>query len=114
MARVTLTKTTAPGSTNYTGVALTMTAADTTDKNQFVAAGKDLIVAHNTGGSTYTITVTSAADPYGRTKDISAVNITAGQYMVFGPVELTGWQQADGKVYLEASNAAVKFGVVSL
>jgi hypothetical protein len=114
MPRTVLTKTTAPGSTNYTGTALTMTAADTSNLNEFVAAGKDLIVAHNTGASSYTITVTSAADPYGRTKDISTVSIAAGAYMVFGPLELTGWQQGDGRIYLQASNAAVKFGVVSL
>jgi len=109
-----LTRTQAPGAINYTGTALTMTAADVANLNEFVASGKDLIVAHNTGGSTYTVTVTSAPDPYGRTKDVAAVNITAGAYMVFGPLELTGWQQSDGRIYLQASNAAVKFGVVSL
>lgn len=114
MPRTTLTTTTAPGSNNYAGVALTMTAADTGNLNEFVASGKDLIVAHNTGASGYTITVTSVADPYGRTKDISAVSIAAGVYMVFGPMELTGWVQTDGKVYLQANNAAVKFGIVRL
>lgn len=114
MPRTVLTKTAAPGSVNYTGATLTMTAADTSNLNEFVASGRDLIVAHNTGASTYTITVTSSADPYGRTKDVSAVNITAGAYMVFGPLELTGWQQSDGRIYLQANNAAVKFGVVSL
>lgn len=114
MPRTTLTTTTAPGSNNYAGVALTMTVADVGNLNDFVASGKDLIVAHNTGASTYTITVTSVADPYGRTKDISAVNITAGAYMVFGPLEVTGWLQTDGKVYLQANNASVKFGIVRL
>lgn len=114
MPRTTLTTTTAPGSTNYTGATLTMTAADTGNMNQFVASGKDLLVAHNTGASTYTITVTSVADPYGRTTDIAAVNIVAGAYMVFGPLELTGWMQTDGKIYLQSNNAAVKFGIVRL
>lgn len=114
MAKATLTVTTAPGSNNYAGVALTMTAADAVNQNQFVASGKDLIVAHNTGGSSYTITITSVADPYGRTKDVAAVSIGAGVYMVFGPLELTGWVQTDGKVYIEANNASVKFGIVRL
>lgn len=114
MTRTTMTTTTAPGSTNYAGQALTMTAADISNYNEFVASGKDLIVAHNTGASSYTITVTSVADPYGRTKDISAVSIAAGVYMIFGPLDLTGWVQSDGKIYLQASNAAVKFGVVRL
>lgn len=114
MARTTLTKSTAPGSTNYTGTTLTMTAADTSNQNQFVASGNDLVVAHNTGLSSRTITITSVADPYGRTKDVSAVTITAGAYMIFGPLYLTGWQQTDGKVYLEANHAEIKFGIVQL
>lgn len=114
MARATLTTSTAPGSNNYTGAAVTMTAADASNLNEFVASGKDLVVAHNTGGSAYTVTITSVADPYGRTGDVAAVSIAAGAYMVFGPLENTGWLQTNGKVYLQASNAAVKFGIVRL
>lgn len=114
MARATLTTSTAPGSNNYTGVTLTMTAADASNFNEFVASGKDLVVAHNTGGSPYTVTITSVADPFGRMGDVSAVSIAAGAYMVFGPLESTGWLQTNGKIYLQASNAAVKFGIVRL
>lgn len=114
MPRTDLTKISAPGPTSYTGTVLTMTAADVANMNQFTAAGKDLLIAHNTGASPYTVTVTSVADPYGRTKDISAVSLAAGEYRVFGPLELTGWVQTDGKIYLQASNASVKFGIVAL
>ena len=114
MARVTLTKSTAGGPYAAAGVVLTMTAADASNLNQFVAAGNDLVIAHNTGASTRTITITSSADPYGRTKDITTENILAGEYKVFGPFALTGWVQTDGKVYLAANNAEVKFGVVTL
>jgi hypothetical protein len=91
-----------------------MAAADASNLNQFVANGKDLVIAHNTGASAYTITITSAADPYGRMGDIATYSLGAGEYAVFGPLELAGWVQTDGKVYLQASNAAVKFGVVDL
>lgn len=114
MPRTDLTKTTAPGSMQYTGTVITMAAADVANMNQFTASGKDLIVAHNTGASPYTVTVTSAVDPYGRTKDISAISLAAGEYRVFGPMELTGWVQTDGKIYLQASNASVKFGIIAL
>ena len=118
MARETLTKTTALGSYGDYSVGnaadVTMTAANVADKNQFTATGDDLIVVHNTGGAPYTFTVTSSADPYGRTKDISAYSIGAGEYAVFGPLELTGWVQSDGKVYCEANNALVKIGVIKL
>ena len=114
MARTTLTKSTVLGTNTYAGVALTMTAADVANMNQFVAGGKDLLVIHNTGGSDYTYTVTSTADERGRTKDITTETVTAGTYKVVGPLELTGWVQSDGKIYIAASNAAIKFGIVAL
>lgn len=118
MARTPLVKTTALGPYGDYSVAnaadLTMAAGDVANKNDFPATGDDLVVAHNTGGSAYTLTVTSAPDPYGRTKDITAYSIGAGEYAVFGPLELTGWVQADGKIYLEVNNAAIKLGVVKL
>lgn len=119
MARATLTKTTALGKWGDYSVAnsadLTMAAADASNKNQFVATGNDLVVAHNTGGSAYTVTVTSVEDPVtGRTGDVSAYSVGAGEYAVFGPFSMYGWVQSDGFIYLEASNASVKFGVVVL
>ena len=119
MARTTLTKTTALGAYGDYSVAnaadMTMTAADTSNDNQFVASSKDLVIAHNTGGSAYTVTITSAADPtYGREGDITTYSLGAGEYAVFGPFKRPGWVQSDGYVYLEASNASVKFGVVAL
>lgn len=114
MPRTTLTKTTALGSYNHAGVDLTMTAADVGNGNQFVATGKDLLIIHNTAGISYTFTVISSPDAYGRTKDITTETITAGTYKIAGPLELTGWIQADGKIYLAASNAGVKFGIVAL
>lgn len=116
MARTSLTKTTALGGYgSYAADAadLTMEAADVTNGNQFVASGNDLVIAHNTGASAATITIRSVADPYGRTGDIS-YSLGAGEYAVFGPFPCLGWQQSDGKIYLEASSADVKFGVLAL
>jgi len=119
MARTTLTKTTALGAYGDYSVAnsadMTMAAADTSNQNQFVASSRDLVIAHNTGGSAYTITVTSVDDPhYGRQGDIATYSLGAGEYAIFGPFKRPGWVQSDGYVYLEASNALVKFGVVAL
>lgn len=114
MPRTLLTKTSAPGGYAAAGVAVTMTAADIANLNAFTAAGTDLIVAQNTGGSTYTVTVTSAPDPFGRLGTIATENIAAGEVRVFGPLPQSGWMQTDGRVYLQASNAAVKFGIIQL
>jgi hypothetical protein len=114
MARTDLTKTTAPGSYADAGVAVTMTAADVANKNQFTAGGKDLIIAHNTGASAHNVTVTSAPDPYGRSGDIDSESIAAGELRIYGPLAVLGWIQSDGKVYLEADNAEVEFGVIKV
>lgn len=91
-----------------------MTAADVANKNDVVAVECQLVIAHNTGGSAYTVTFTSTNDPWGRSGSITAYSIGAGEYAVFGPFSLDGWVQSDGRLYFEASNAAVKFGVVNL
>lgn len=117
MARQSLTKTTATTSGFPTaGVTLTTTAEDTTNHSQFVNTGKELVVVHNTGGSSYTFTVTGVADKFGRTGNITAESIAAGVIKIVGPfsAQEAGWMQTDGTIQLDASNAAVKFGVITL
>lgn len=120
MPRQTLPKLIVGG--NYPSLPLTansadlpMTAADVVNKEQFVATGKDLTIAHNTGISTRTITITSVADPKNRRSgDITTYSLGAGEYAAFGPFEREGWMQSDGNIYLEASHADIKFGIVTL
>src|SRR6266545_7195780 len=114
MPRITLTKTVAPGSYAAAGVAVTMTAADAGSKDQFAPTGTELILIQNTDANPHTWTLTSIADPFGRTKDVTAESIAAGAIRTFGPLELTGWVQSDGFIYLEADSALVKFGVIKL
>jgi len=114
MAETALTKTTALGSYQSATTTLTMTAADVGNQNSFVASGKDLVILHNTGGAPYTVTITSVADPYGRSGSLSAVAIAAGAYKIFGPMALVGWEQTAGTILVGASNALVFIGVVTL
>jgi len=119
MPRQTLTKQTALGGypnlpLTATSANVTMTAANTTDKEQFVATGRELVIAHNTGASARTVTFTSTTDTRNRTGDITAYSIGAGLIAVFGPFPLEGWRQTDGMVYMEANHAEVKFGVIVL
>ena len=114
MAKVTLTKTVAPGGYASAGVAVTMAAGDSVDGAEFVAQGNDLVIARNTGASPRTVTISSTADPYGRTKDITTESIAAGAIRVYGPFPQTGWVQSDGKIYLAASSTEVVFGVIRL
>jgi len=116
--RVTLVKTTPLGAygsyATINTADMTMAAADTDGKNQFVASGNELVVAFNSDSGAQTLTVNSVADPYGRTGNIATYSIGAGEYAIFGPFRLDGWKQTDGKIYLEASSALVKLGVIAL
>ena len=119
MARQTLTKTTPPGNRPGLPLAadaadLAMTQADTTNKEQFAAAGKDVVIAHNTGVGAVTVTITSAADAGNRSGDIETYSIGAGKIAVLGPFKLDGWVQTDGYIYLEASSTDIYFGVIEL
>lgn len=114
MAATALTKSSAGGGYASAGVAVTMTAADVANGNKFTASGSDLIIIENTGASTYTFTITSTADSLGRTGHITTENIVAGATKMVGPLPLAGWVQTDGTILCSASNAAVKFGIISL
>lgn len=115
MARQDLTVTDGTSAYPTAGVAVTMTAADTSNKERFVLAGNEVIIVQNTGGSSHTYTVTSTADPQGRTGDISGVTIAAGAIHCIGPLGIPGWRQSvGGYVYLEANHAEVKWGVYRL
>lgn len=115
MARTALTKTTIPSPYAGAGVAITMTAADTSNQNSFPLTGREIVIAWNSGATSRTVTVTSVDDRYGRQENISAEAIAAGAIRVYGVgLALEGWQQTDGNLYLEASNAEVKFGVLKL
>src|SRR5689334_19627624 len=111
MARQTLTKLTVLGSfptlpITANAADLPMTAADATNKEQFVLDGKHIIIAHNTGAGARTVTLTSVADAgNARTGDITAYSIGAGEYAAFGPFDRQGWMQTAGYMYIEAEHA---------
>ena len=117
MARTDLTRTTPLGA--YGGYAagaadLTMAAADASNQNKVTLGSKCLVIAHNTGVVERTVTITSVADEYGRTGDITTYALAADDYAIFGPFVPKGWGQASGELYLEADHAEVNLGVVAL
>jgi hypothetical protein len=83
--------------------------------NQFAwgDAARLLVIAQNSGASGRTVTITSKADPFNRTGDISAYALAAG--LVAGwIIERTGFLQTDGMLYLEANHAEVKFAAIPI
>lgn len=91
-------------------------AAGSTDTDTFACTGRQILLAFNSGGSPYTITITSVDDSFGRSEDITAYSLAAGDYAVFG-VGLTnqaGWKQTNGTIIVDVENAAVKWAVLTL
>jgi hypothetical protein len=114
MPTVALTSTAGPHPYSTTGKAVTMAAADVANGNHIVATASQLVIAHNTGASSRTVTITSVALPtYARVGDVSAVSLAAGEIRVFKLPDV-GWKNTDGKILISANNAEVKFGVVDL
>jgi hypothetical protein len=92
----------------------TFAAADTSNGNSFVSTGRELLLVNNSGGSAYTVTITSVADSIQRTGDITTYSIGAGLFSWFGPFQQAGWKQSDGTIYVDASNTAITFAVCRL
>lgn len=111
MARQSLTPATMPGSYG-TWTVFTFAAADASNKEQFTLSPGDILIIFNSGATPRNVTLTSVADRLGRTKDVGPTAVAAGAYAVFGPIQLEGWQQTDGKFYLEAAHAEVKYAIL--
>lgn len=96
------------------GLDFVWTAADVANGNSFVSTGHEVVLVNNTGGSSYTVTVTSQPDAYGRSGDLTTYAVAAGLFSVLPHFTTGGWKQSDGTIHLSASNAAVKFAVIHL
>jgi len=92
---------------------LTFTACDATNGNSFSVTGQEILLVQNSGASSYTFTVSSVSDPYGRT-DTSLTNYSVAASAIVGIQlkQLLGWQQTGGVVYTSCSNASLKFAIV--
>lgn len=112
MARTSLTPDQAPGSYPSAMATLNVNAGDAGNGNQFTMVGGELIIAQNTGAGARTITLTSFNDPYGRLGTITTQSIPAGAFRMIGPMELLGWQQIDGKFYINVEHAEVKLAII--
>lgn len=92
-----------------------MTAGDAVNGNTVPWPGQRLLllVENTDGAAAYTVGVPSVADALGRTGDITAYSLAAGDKAAF-LLERAGWQQSDGSLHLDFENAAVEFAVLQL
>lgn len=118
MARQTLTKQTPKGPypalpVSANSLDMTFTAADATNKEQFVPGNDTLVVVKNEGVVARTVTFTSKADEKNRTGDVTAYSLGAGELAMFR-FKKAGWMQSDGNIYMEAEHADIKYAVIQL
>lgn len=94
---------------------LTFGAGDTAGNKVVMTTGRTLLLVQNGGGGAGTVTVTSSADPYGRTADISAFSVAAGEFAarIFAAV---GWEQTVGgrDLLITPSATTMKFVAIPL
>ena len=94
----------------------TFAAGTITDGDTFVCTGREVLLVNNTNVGAQTITITSVDDEKGRSEDITAYSMAAGDFAVFG-VGLTtskGWKSSAGTVRITVSSADVKVAVLRL
>lgn len=99
------------------GADFTFAAGTITDGDTFVCTGREILIVTNTEvADAKTVTITSVDDEKGRSEDITAYSLAAGDFAVFG-VGLTnskGWKSTAGKVRITVSAATVKVAVLRL
>jgi hypothetical protein len=62
-----------------------------------------------------TVTIASAPDPYGRTKDIATYSLAAGEFAAFWIGKTAGWRQSAGSVNLNvAGTGTIKFATLRI
>jgi hypothetical protein len=85
-----------------------------------LVSGKTVVLAMNTDVTNpYTVTFTSVVDGQNRTGDITAYSLpaetgTTPVVAAFGPFSSLGWAQVGTQLWFQASNAAIKFVVLTI
>ncbi len=119
MARTALTVPTPKGpydAVSANGLDFPFGAADDVNGNSFVCSGRELVLMHNDHATdAATVTIASAPDPYGRTKDITTYSLAAGEFAAFWIGRTAGWRQSDGKVNLDvAGSGTIKLAILRI
>jgi hypothetical protein len=102
---------------NYAVVAgdllVTPVVMDAVNGNSFPATGNEVLFFYNPDSSPHTITITSVADPYGRTDaSLTAYSIPATSFIFIEMKQLQGWLESGSLIFLATSSALVKVSVL--
>jgi hypothetical protein len=89
------------------------TVGDSVNGLEFVATGRELVLMRNVNAGAQTFTLKSVKDELNRTGDIPAYSLGPGEFAPLYP-PLKGFQQPDGKVYIDVSHNDVNIMVLRL
>jgi len=94
-------------------LAVAPVAMDNVNGNSFVPTGKEILLIQNTDGAgAHTFSITSVADPYGRTdSSLQNYSVPLSSIIMIEMSQLTGWQSG-GLVLLTSSSALLKISVL--
>lgn len=102
------------GAVGSGSLAITFTAADVANGNDFTLTGHEVLLIWNSDAAApHTVTLTSVTDQRGRSGDVTAYSVPLSSFAAFSfRAGSEGWQQSDGTLHLSASDASVKFAIL--
>lgn len=113
MARTRLTPVELPKTHPGGEVTWAFTAADTTNQNDFLLTGREIVLIDNANVASQNVTVGSVADPYGRDGDLT-VSVPATSTVALYIGDRTGWMQSDGTLYLDTASSDISYSILRL
>jgi len=102
-----------PPAVNSLDFAFASTSGGNDDGYEFPASGREVVLLRNTDSNPQTFTLLSVVDDLNRKGDITAYSLAAGEFAVLVP-PLKGFQQADGKIYIDVSDPLVNIAVLRM
>lgn len=113
MARTELTVLAVPETHPGGEVAYAFVAHDIANENAFLLTGREILLIKSTDAGSQDVVITSVADPYGRTQDLT-IAVPAGETVALAFLDRGGWMQSDGMLYLDCTVATIAYAVLRL
>lgn len=102
-----------PGTVAANALDFVFTTADSVNFDEFIFTGRELLIIRNSTAGALTVTLTSTSDPQGRTSDITAYSLAAGEFGVFWAGNLVGWDSG-GKFFFQSSASTMDYAVIRI
>jgi len=94
--------------------ALPTEASDPALGNAVKCTGKEILVMRNTDAGAQTVTIDARPDAYGRDGTITDYSIPAGETHLSDILTEEAFEQDDGMIHINASDALLELGVIRI